>query len=173
MEVFELSNTASHFERVICALLMWPPFFSRSSLHMAYYRTPWYFNCKSITHIHTYIQAQPDPISTRHHNITCLMLRRSPIIKPTSTGWLTSAFPVVRPSTKTTCLVMYATKVVSNSGVCLQYIYKITELLHLTQPKCKWGRILLILMDSGQDSSAIPWANLLKVQHGDGDNSIM
>ena len=93
---------------------MWPPFFSRSSLHMAYYRTPWYFNCKSITHIHTYIQAQPDPISTcHHHNITCLMLRCLPIIKPTSTGWLTSAFPVVRPSTKITCLVMYATKVVS------------------------------------------------------------
>ena len=25
-----------------CALLMWPPFLSGSSLHMAYYRTQWY-----------------------------------------------------------------------------------------------------------------------------------
>ena len=36
-----LTDLCRHFERVICALLMWPPFFSGASLHMAYYRTPW------------------------------------------------------------------------------------------------------------------------------------
>ena len=36
-----LTDLCRHFERVICALLMWPPFFSGSSLHMAYYRMPW------------------------------------------------------------------------------------------------------------------------------------
>ena len=31
-----------HVKHVICTLLMWPPFFSGPSLHMAYYRMPWY-----------------------------------------------------------------------------------------------------------------------------------
>ena len=63
--------------------------------------------------------------------------------------------------------------VVSNSGVCLQYKYEKTAPLDFMQPRCKWGRILLILWTQGMTKpSAIPWVNLLlKVQHADRDNS--
>ena len=59
---------------------------------------------------------------------------------------------------------------VSNPGVCLQYIHKITAPLHFYVAKVQMGEN--IWTQGRTKPSAVPWVNLLlKVQHGDGDNS--
>ena len=63
-----------------------------------------------------------------------------------------------------------------NMQCCLTLVHVYTQnncTLNFTQPRCKWGRILLILWIQGWTKcSTIPWVNFLfKVQHGDGDNS--